>query len=916
MAPPSVPIEVKKQRERERGRKRRHPREHSFPGNPAASSASGRRLLQETSDFEDASLANDTSLHGCPSAATISLAVPVAHSPKDTGRTRSMFRAEADGTEERRMLEQTTFESAATPRHSNTDKEVQPAMGRPRRDPALSERELTRLRVQAYRARQHLSRIPQAAPSRHDSLSPPQIDSENQYFARDTSCPAQNGPATSPVSLYQAVDAQKVASNSGRNRSSSPISEATSDYGYAPFDAASDHDFRTVDSCLISPNRPSKENPSLPIDPADRMHVYPHLHFFVDALRAQETQCGLEFLESQTATYERIFQTFFSAECHCSGSHDNHDHTQAHTLGERAQFLRGLLPPLNTIFDERFAHGAANYLHQWKAFLSDKPVEPLSFHKTEASLEHGPVRIERRWDIDSIWFGPKSLQAVRKPGIFRLSFMPPFKRNLSTDQVIRPHGLDLATTRHILFGSVNTSGIRFDVYLFFPGASKTSASRNGLSLDRQKDLYDSIIIPAAFSSISDPLRQELPGSFDITYAKSRSFQERPETGRWRAGDDGRACHLQYTLPTDDLGPFCSSIVQRANSFRVQTKAGNSVAYFKNPQLLFQAHDLKNIFATPSLHETMGLVHDTVLSGMDPEQIDLHSCWLDIGMRDYVPDRLRGNDNRTEPFTLLWKTPDTPLLASRFRSFLLRDIGTYHCQIKAKGVDTPGCPRSRDPAVIRAKAYNCNKELFSVMYSNYRLFGSGYLPLLAFDDDMIKDLSSSSQSRERGSKTQLSRGAILKAWNANKRHLRSVSNPNTLSNYRIRKEVTLRFDIILVMWASGYFRATHENIIGPLDQTAPLQGESNVRHLPFWTILTKDINALIFAQAARFVLPLDYLFFQAGTGLSEQRAQSDVAQWYGQRILSFYTAQMLCRLLVHSFVGEKMLSYDQWIWLAR
>ncbi|KAJ4131265.1 hypothetical protein NW765_017157 [Fusarium oxysporum] len=578
MAPPSVPTEVKKQRERDRGRNRREQsrcqgqaerlreadshesvrlvsqvhhtaagatdcrsREHSLLGDPAVSSAGGRHLLQGNSDFEDASLGNDTSLHDCPSAANMSLAVPVAHSPKDAGRTRSVFYAEADGTEERRMLERTTFESAATPGHSNTDKE---------------------------------------------------------YFARDSSCPAQNGPATSPVPLYQAVDAQKVASNSGRNRSSSPISEATSDYGYAPFDADGDHDFRTVDSCSISPSRPSKENPSLPIDLSDRMHVYPHLHSFVDALRAQETRCGLEILKSQTATYERIFQTFFSAECHCKSgirvlpatAHDSSEISDRKL--PQVQFLRGLLPPLNTIFDERFAHGAANYLHQWKAFLSDEPVEPLSFHKTEASLEHGPVRIERRWDIDSIWFGPKSLQAVRKPGIFRLSFMPPFKRNLSTDQVIRPHGLDLATTRHILFGPVNTSGIRFDVYLFFPGASKTSASRNGLSLDRQKDLYDSIIIPAAFSSISDPLRQELPGSFDIAYAKSRSFQERPETGRWRAGDDGRACHLQYTLPTDDLGPFWSSIVQRANSFRVQTKAGNSVAYFKNPQLLFQAHDLK------------------------------------------------------------------------------------------------------------------------------------------------------------------------------------------------------------------------------------------------------------------------------------------------------------------------------------
>jgi hypothetical protein len=482
---------------------------------------------------------------------------------------------------------------------------------------------------------------------------------------------------------------------------------------------------------------------------------------------------------------------------------------------------------LATIFDENFTHEATRYVHQWKEFLSDEPAEPLSFRKTEATLENGPVRIERRWDVDSIWFGPKSLQAIRQPGIFRLSFMPPFKRNLSTDQVIRPHGLDLATTRHILFGSVNMSGIRFDVYLFFPRASKTSASRNGLSLERRKDLYDRIIIPAAFSSISDPLRQELPRSYDIAYAKSRSFQERPETSRWRAGDDSRACHLQYTLPTDDPAPFWSSIVQKANSFLVQTKGGDSVAYFKNPQLLFQAHDLKNTFATPSLQETFSLVHDTILSGMDPEQLDLHSCWLDIGTRDYVPDQPRDRDKTCKPFTLLWKSdchqylhetlseiaPETPLSASHFRSFLLRDIGTYQSRIKATGAVTPGCPRSHKPAVIRAKAYNCNKELFSVMYSNYRLFGSGYLPLLAFDDEMIDDLSSSSQSRERGSKTQLSRGAILKAWKANKRHLRAVSDPNMLSNYGIRKEVTLRFDIILMMWASGHFQATRESYTG-------------------------------------------------------------------------------------------------------
>ncbi|KAH6981426.1 hypothetical protein EDB80DRAFT_825477 [Ilyonectria destructans] len=310
---------------------------------------------------------------------------------------------------------------------------------------------------------------------------------------------------------------------------------------------------------------------------------------------------------------------------------------------------------------------------------------------------------------------------------------------------------------------------------------------------------------------------------------------------------------------------------------------------------------------------MTLVHNTILAGMDPEQLDLHSCWLDIGTRDYVPDQPRGHNNRIEPFTLLWKVI---AINTYTGDFLKSSPERLFQQVtSATGAVTPGCPRSREPAVIRAKAYNCNKELFSVMYSNYRLFGSGYLPLLAFDDEMINDLSSSSQNRERGSKTQLSRNAILKAWSANKRHLRSISDPEALSNYGVRKEVTLRFDIVLMMWASGYFQATRESHTGPLDWTIPLTGEDHV-HFPFWTVPTRDINAMIFTQAARLVLPLDHLFNEAGASSVEQPARFDVADRHVHRILGFYTAQMFCRLLIHSFVGEQMLDYDHWIWLPR
>jgi hypothetical protein len=88
----------------------------------------------------------------------------------------------------------------------------------------------------------------------------------------------------------------------------------------------------------------------------------------------------------------------------------------------------------------------------------------------------------------------------------------PLALNVSCDEVIQPHGLDLAKTRHIRFGTFNTHSVHFSAFLFFPCAApdSTSATRNALSLERQKDLYDHIIIPAACEAMSDPCRQGIP----------------------------------------------------------------------------------------------------------------------------------------------------------------------------------------------------------------------------------------------------------------------------------------------------------------------------------------------------------------------------------------------------------------------
>ncbi len=203
----------------------------------------------------------------------------------------------------------------------------------------------------------------------------------------------------------------------------------------------------------------------------------------------------------------------------------------------------------------------------------------------------------RAWDIDSIILGPKTLAAIRAPNDFRLAFLPHTFGNFSSDQIIQPHGLDLANTRHIKLGSFNAGTVRFSAFIFFPqtaksAKSKASASKNALSFQRQRQFYDQIIIPAVYSTVPAPSLQEIPQSFDIAYAKSRSFQEKPGNSTWRADDKSRSFHLLYTIPAQVLPQFWDEVVKNASTVEIPTAGGNSLKYFAEPKLLFQSHDLK------------------------------------------------------------------------------------------------------------------------------------------------------------------------------------------------------------------------------------------------------------------------------------------------------------------------------------
>ncbi|WKT53615.1 hypothetical protein QSH57_004199 [Fusarium oxysporum f. sp. vasinfectum] len=583
---------------------------------------------------------------------------------------------------------------------------------------------------------------------------------------------------------------------------------------------------------------------------------------------------------------------------------------------EHTEHVSHFLPPLPSIFGNRDqACNPRVSFPQWQSFLSDQPPDPLSLHKTQASLPHGSVTIARQWDVDSIWFGAKSLSAIRAPSHFRLSFFPAYKSNISTAQVIQPHGLDLAHTQHTSIGTFITAGIRFSVLLFFPngGPSHTKASANSLSLERFKDLYDEIILPALYETLPDHVRQEIPSSYDLLYAKSRAYQEKPGAGRWSAKDKSRTFRLSYSIPA---------------------KEGDAVPYFQNPRLLFQAHDLKNTFASQSLGESLALFRDMVLAGLDASQIDMHSCWLDVGMRDHVRppsspslSLANGDGIDTKPWALLWKSaccdhlhdqlggivPEAPLVAHHYRSYLLRDVGTYYAKAKPSRASNPGHPEARSPGIIRAKAYNCSKDLFGVMFSDYQLFSSGLLPLLAFDEAMLKDLAATDQNRQRAFVSQLNRSHLIDAWEANKRHMSAIATLKRYPNFGIRKEVTLRLDVILAMWADGMLDPDQNPHTGPMCWNVPLNSSASDQHCPFWVLPTETVVKFVSAQAARFVLPLDHIFSQASKQVARPLSSSSSSPDPIQQILGFYTAQLLYRLLIHSADDEQEYGFDNWIW---
>ncbi|KAL7903658.1 hypothetical protein GGI35DRAFT_493586 [Trichoderma velutinum] len=701
----------------------------------------------------------------------------------------------------------------------------------------------------------------------------------------------------------------------------------------------------------------------------------------VDALRLQKTPASPSFIDQQARVYQQVFKNCFHIQCSCqpgsTASHQSDDSDGADDGGENSTIsLRELatqfkteLPDLNTMLQPQVlgntnSTGTANttypqsYFSRCKKLLTQPPrPQQLSIYKDEQTfLQHAqdPVNISRLWDVDSVWLGATALEAIRPTYKFTISFLPPFSRSITGNQAIHSHGVDLGRTRNIFLGSATGIDFSLSVFIFFPETNspsspvfkhgQTRSTITALSLDRQRDLVDQAILPAIRKTVPAIWRQELPQSFDMANAKSKSYQEKLASQRWRGEDDSRALHLRYTLPGSCLAAFWRQFTVRCNEIRIpcRSKAGNSsapatFAYFRNPQLLFQAHDLKNQFARPTAQDAIQSFIDTVFTLVNPEFLDLRSCWLDVGFRD-MPAGCNA-DGTEIPLTLLWKhqcnkqyhshivevSPDVSLKPTYYRLHHIRDAEGYSSEAQppqrghAVSPRRPGHPGSHTLGIVHGKAYGCSKELFSTIYSGYRTFNSSSIAALALTESMANTLYAGAKHKSRAPNHSTPAPKNLEAaWNANKRHLLAMASHKYPTSYAARKEITFRLDVILTMFSWGDFDpVAHPYMIAIESAVRSPRSPRDEWHYPFWIVPTADLISFMTMQACRFILPLDQLFYQAQL-LDQTKTAGDLTLHpaaYAQVIASFYSAQLLLRLLALSLHDstDEGLAYDRWIW---
>ena len=523
---------------------------------------------------------------------------------------------------------------------------------------------------------------------------------------------------------------------------------------------------------------------------------------------------------------------------------------------------------------EQFANGIPTV--DWLALLagieraSEHTTKPhLSLAKSEQatlsqlrSLGHREIRIQRRPDIDSFFCCPNTLAAFR--GGFTLVWRPQYVANITQNQHIRLHNIDIKRTKHALFGHGIHCGAAFPCFIAFPDLPVGGGKETFLTEAEQKLWIDDILVPALQASVEEDVAQHSPWSAAEVRYKSKVKREYTA---W-AGDGSRDIAISSHIPEDCLADFWDRILLRCAR----------VPGFAEPVLWLTGHDLKYTTKRKdrSRLATLQDFVDRLQNCMRWEEglVEPSECWVDFGEEAWAtPDVLTTPTGVATKLVLLRKTHCLDAWECSFRDpevhrggrpkaesyfwHLTRDAGT-----RTFSTALTSSRRCID-GIAHGKAYNVHKEYASSpLKANLDPWGDPRNESIAFTEETVQKmykLNSRYGRQAHADAVKKSRDRIIRTRN----RIIQVLGDRRDATFGIRVELRILLEQLLKLGdgdGDGGGLGTPEDIVVPLQQEEDRDIHSTPppAHRAFWILDSRDVCEFVLSQVRRWHAVIEIL----------------------------------------------------------
>lgn len=546
----------------------------------------------------------------------------------------------------------------------------------------------------------------------------------------------------------------------------------------------------------------------------------------------------------------------------------------------------------------------------WQLLLAGGEESPpkLSLLKSERRFKSPDVQICRRWDVDSFIAHAATL-AVHRGG-FNLAYRPPYLRRITQNQRVRIQGHEVHELKQLRFGQgLVAAGFGYECHVFFPHMAVKDGGGTHLSDGEQAVWVDDIILPALKRSCPPDIYQHHPHSFADADFKAKVKRECFTTVT------GQPMDIRYVVPESCLGTFWVEVQRLSHQYTGNGRVPHDA--FHNLFLVITGHGLK-LFTkrdTFDLARNDFLSHLSLCFNFGEEQIPADDCWLDLGIEDTpfsATDPTRGVtllrklhclDSWVEKFAC----PDHAAQLIRKRRYhwaLTRDSGSANVELRQTN------SLRKMGGIAYNKAYNVNKELFATPLKGYDPFQNSQFEALGYSQDLLErwyTINSAKGTRPDAGKRQ----QLLAAYNATKQRLSSALRRSKDENYGVRQEYRITIELLRKLENVEQLESASEGL--PTSSAANSQASSEVtadeegKHMPYWVLPTKEVNAFAAAELNRWLLCLEVLIGRVSAGHDGRSAASQEEQ-----LINGVMVSAVVRVLRMSTSTDYLLHPSMWL----